>query len=233
MKKLFLAALTVLAGFTGIWAGEPSALRAKPIVNILGDSYSTFEDYIPAGNESWYFRKAPDNRNDVTDVRQTWWWQMISEGGYILGRNESWSGAPIAYTGYRGEDYRMRSFVTRLPLVSGADLLIIFGGTNDSWIGTRLGDLESNDMKRMYDFKPALDVLLTEAVNRNPGTRIVYVINCDLREEITNAITEACRRHQIEYLQLRDIDKQSGHPHHHGAEYRYLRDGHALLRGRQ
>lgn len=47
-----------------------AAESTKSVISILGDSYSTFEGYIPEGNTSWYATTAWENRTDVTDVRQ-------------------------------------------------------------------------------------------------------------------------------------------------------------------
>ena len=78
MKNLFATVLVCVFGASfSLHAQE----KAKPVVSILGDSYSTFDGYIPQGNESWYFTKPVNNRTDVVDVKQTWGWQLISEGG--------------------------------------------------------------------------------------------------------------------------------------------------------
>ena len=143
MKKLLLLLLCAVAA-SGVFAAD----KAKPVVSILGDSYSTFDGYIPEGNASWYFTNTQNGRTDVTDVRQTWWWQLISEGGYILGSNESYSGATISYTGYRGEDYSDRSFITRLPRIAPSDIILIFGATNDSWVGGPLGEFTYRNLTR-------------------------------------------------------------------------------------
>ena len=63
-------------------------------ISILGDSYSTFIGYIPDGNAIWY--TGTTERTDVSSVRQTWWWKVISEGGYLLEKNDSYSGATVA-----------------------------------------------------------------------------------------------------------------------------------------
>lgn len=209
MKRISIICLALLAVLT-LRAAE----KAKPVVSILGDSYSTFENYIPAGNASWYAATPWKNRTDVVDVKQTWWWQLISEGGYILGVNDSYSGATISYTGYNGEDYSDRSFITRLPGLGSPDILLIFGGTNDSWTGGPIGDYNYGKLTRghLYEFRPALGKLLSEAQNRYPGTRIVFLINTELKGEITSSIIEVCKHLDIEYLQLRDIDKMAGHP---------------------
>lgn len=208
LKKRFFLCLAVLCC---LCAG---AQTAKPVLSILGDSYSTFEGYIPAGNAPWYMQKPDPKRNDVESVRQTWWWQLISEGGYRLGVNESYSGSTVSFTGYRGEDYQDRSFLTRLPRVGQCDVLLVFGATNDSWCGAPLGEFVYTGLTRghYYEFRPAMGRLVEEAQNRLPGTRVVYIINDGLKDEITASIVEICKHYGAEWIQLRDIDKQSGHP---------------------
>lgn len=211
MKNLMkLLLMLVLASSLTLQAQE----KAKPVISILGDSYSTFEGYIPEGNESWYFTVPVKNRTDVVDVKQTWWWKLISEGGYILGKNDSYSGATICFTGYRGEDYSARSFITRLPRVGVADILLIFGATNDSWANSPIGEYSYDNVSRemLYAFRPAMGKLLREAQNRYPGTRIVFVINSELKPEITGSAIEICNHYGVEYIELHDIDKSHGHP---------------------
>lgn len=79
------------------------------------------------------FRSSGSDPSDVIDVKQTWWWKVIKEGGYKLGVNDSYSGATISYMGYKDEDYTSRSFITRLPNLGNPDIILIFGATNDSW----------------------------------------------------------------------------------------------------
>lgn len=210
MKRFVLAALMCLAAAGAAHAAD----RAKPVVSILGDSYSTFDGYIPDGNEPWYFATAREELTDVTDVRQTWWWQLVSEGGYILGVNDSYSGATISYTGYNGADYRPRSFITRLRRIAPPDVLLIFGATNDSWCGAPLGEYayENLTLGHLYELRPALGRLLQDAQTRMPGTRIMYIINSELKPEVTESIITVCRHLGVEYVELRDIDKRAGHP---------------------
>lgn len=190
------------------------APTGKPVVSILGDSYSTFENYIPKGNLNYYSPTLPSDISDVDDVKLTWWWQLIAEGGYILGVNESYSGSTISYTGYNGDDYRDRSFITRLPGVCPSDILLIFGATNDSWTDCPIGEFryEKPTLGHLYEFRPALAKLLSDAVNRFPGTRIVFIINTELKEEIASSIIEECKYYKLEFVRLHDIDKKNGHP---------------------
>jgi hypothetical protein len=53
--------------------------RQKKSFAVLGDSYSTYEDYLtPDTNAIWYFKKeGQENAPMWWDVKQTWWWQVI------------------------------------------------------------------------------------------------------------------------------------------------------------
>lgn len=211
MKKLLIFLTLALSALFQLQA---ASRYSKPVISILGDSYSTFEGHIPEGNATWYTAIPVNDRTDVTDVRQTWWWQLISEGGYRLGVNDSYSGSTISYTGYDMADYRDRSFITRLPRIVSSDILLIFGATNDSWAGVPIGEYEYQKLTlgHLYQFRPALKKLLTEAQNRNPGTRIIFIINSELKPEITGSILETCNSLNVESIQLHDIDKRNGHP---------------------
>ena len=77
----------------------PTIAQGKPTLAVLGDSYSTFAGFIPVDNACWYNNLADLKRTDVTKVEQTWWWQVVKEGGYKLGTIESYSSATIRKTG--------------------------------------------------------------------------------------------------------------------------------------
>jgi len=183
-------------------------------VSILGDSYSTFQNYIPKGNEPWYFDPIDTKRTDVKDVRQTWWWQVINDGGYLLEKNDSWSGATICYTGYHDEDYSPRSFITRVPRLGSPDIILIFGNTNDSWCGAQIGEYKYENWKRadLYTFRPAMAKLLNDIQSRYPNVRVYFIQNTELRAEIVESTQTICKHYGIPVIQLKDIDKQAGHP---------------------
>lgn len=213
LLRTVLTIICVLSIHSVVNAQTPRA--AKPVVSILGDSYSTFEGYIPLGNAVWYDTRPNPKKTDVSDVKHTWWWQFISRGGYILGVNDSYSGATVSYTGYNGADYSDRSFITRLPRLGSPDILLIFGATNDSWAGVKVGEysyVEPLSGPQLYEFRPAMARLLSEAVNRYPGTDIYFIINSELRDDITQSIRQVCDHYSVRYIQLHDIDKMSGHP---------------------
>ena len=118
MKKTLLIA--IMATLT--WAAQAQdSLR----VTIFGDSYSTFEGWLtPDTNEPWYWSADSPHRqkgNDVTRVEQTWWWQVIDQMGWKLEMNNSYSGATVGYAGYNYDNYKPRSFNTRVENLGNPD----------------------------------------------------------------------------------------------------------------
>ena len=79
------------------WA--QSLREYRPAVSILGDSYSTFENYLSCdSNAVWYWNGKHEN-TDVTTVEQTWWHQLITKKGWRLDKNNSFSGSTVCFTG--------------------------------------------------------------------------------------------------------------------------------------
>ena len=66
MKRFFFMAALLLISACSF--AQPKEIKT---VAILGDSYSTFDGYIPEGNACWYFT-TPQGENDVVSVEQTW-----------------------------------------------------------------------------------------------------------------------------------------------------------------
>lgn len=184
-------------------------------VSILGDSYSTYEGYLtPNTNEVWYYAKNGQKKTDVTNVSQTWWWQYINDNKYKLCVNNSYSGATISYTGYDGNDYSMRSFITRMDNLGCPDIIFIFGATNDSWAGSPIGEFKYENQTKadLYCFRPAMAYLLEHMKYRYPNVSIYFIINDGLKQEITSSVKTICDHYNIKYIELENIDKMSGHP---------------------
>lgn len=207
MKKITLTILAVL--MAGIAVAQTKA------VSILGDSYSTYEDFVtPSTNELWYYAKNSDQKTDVKDVRQTWWHQLIKENGWRLAVNNSYSGATISYTGYDGNDYSPRSFNTRMDNLGQPDIIFIFGATNDSWAGSPIGDFKYEDIKKadLYEFRPALAHMLRWMTDRYVNTEIYFILNTELKDEINTSVKTICAHYGVPVITLTEVDKISGHP---------------------
>lgn len=192
----------------------PTIAQVKPTLAVLGDSYSTFAGFIPVGNACWYNNPADLKRTDVTKVEQTWWWQVVKEGGYKLGTIESYSGATICNTGYRDEDYSDRSFVTRCTNLGNPDIILICGATNDSWANVPIGEYKYSGWKRaeLYCFRSAMAKMLSDIQQHYPNVDVYFILNTGLKKEINKSVLEICKYYGVPVIQLVDIDKKSSHP---------------------
>lgn len=184
-------------------------------VSVLGDSYSTFEGFItPKTNYTWYFANPDLKNTDVTDVTQTWWHRVVTDKGWKLCMNNSFSGSTICNRGYKGEDYTDRSFITRMDNLGCPDIIFIFGATNDSWAGAPIGDYKYEDITSadLYTFRPAMARLLRYVKDRYPSTQIYFLLNDGLKDEIDTSVKTICRHYGVQCIELTGIDKKSGHP---------------------
>ena len=186
----------------------------RPRVSVLGDSYSTFQGYIPEGNEAWYYTPVDTSRTDVENVTQTWWWQVINQAGCLIEKNDSYSGATVSYHGYDNQDYSARAFVTRLPRLGSPDVIFIFGGTNDDWSGAELGEYKYDNFTRsdLFTYRPALANLFQQAKERYPNVKIFFLINDVLSKELKESTIIICNHYDIPYIEFKDIDKKLRHP---------------------
>lgn len=183
-------------------------------VSILGDSYSTFQDYVlPDTNYVWY-PLHDGNKNDVTKVEETWWHLLLNDMGYQLEQNNSFSGSTIGYHGYGDEDYSLRSFINRSKYLGCPDIILIFGGTNDSWSGTKVGEYKFDKWTKeeLWTYRPALAKMLDFMKKRYVNTEIYFILNSELRDEITESTIVLCKHYDVPVIVLHDIDKQAGHP---------------------
>lgn len=190
-----------------------SAQQSPKKVSILGDSYSTFYGYlIPDTNFCWY--GEIERENDVKKVEETWWYPLVNKAGYQLELNNSFSGSTVCHTGYNKEDYSDRSFITRMDKLGSPDLILVFGGTNDNWAGAPIGEFKYSDWTKeeLYSFRPAFAYMLDYLKTQYPEADIYNIVNSGLSDEVTQSMEEICRHYEIINIQLKSIDKQSGHP---------------------
>lgn len=202
MKRSLCVALLMAAAFS------LSAQTKK--VSILGDSYSTYKGYIPENYAPFY----PDANNDVQDVEQMWWSLYIDAKGYQLEKNDSWGGTTICGTGYGRMDSSRSAFTSRVDQLGDPDIIFIFGGTNDAWAGSPIGEYQYSDWTKedCKSFRPALACLLDMLMKRYPDAEIYSILNSELREEINESSREICKHYGIQLIELHDIEKQNGHP---------------------
>ena len=186
---------------------------------LLGDSYTTFAGHIP--EENFIFYPRLEAVPDVTDVEMTWWKQLIHMRNLRLLCNESSSGTTIS-TRVREVHTPKDAFISRMKRVLGPDgvngekpeLILIMGGTNDSWIGNEAGELQFEGWtdETLLQVLPAACYMLDYITAHNPDASILFMLNTGLREEISEGLAAACAHYGVPLLQLQDISKKSGHP---------------------
>ncbi len=186
---------------------------------IFGDSYSTFAGYIPDGYDIYY---PSGIELGVMDVSQTWWHMLAKETDSEIIHNNSWSGSTICNTGYNGDCSETSSFIHRLneKISDGffdntpLDRVLVFGGTNDSWTGNACGEImyegwTAEDLLRVLPGISYFTYMLHKVV---PAEKIHFIINTELRPEISEGMVQICEHYGISYTVLSDIDKFWGHP---------------------
>jgi hypothetical protein len=202
MKKVLFTLLMITATIA------VSAQTKK--VSILGDSYSTYKGIIPSNYSTFY----PDANNDVTSVDQTWWSLYIKAKGYQLEKNDSWGGTTICGTGYGRMDSSRSNFISRVDSLGNPDIIFVFGGTNDAWANSPVGEYQYSDWTKddCKNFRPALACLLDMLQKRYPKASIYSILNSELREPINESFREICKHYNVQLIELHDIEKQNGHP---------------------
>lgn len=214
MKNLILLMVVSMLGcFT-------AKAQSSKSISILGDSYSTFQGYLqPDTNAVWYWDNVEAMNTDVHHVRETWWHQFIKKNGYRLCVNNSFSGSTICYSGYKTvgpdfTDYSDRAFVTRLDKLGCPDIIFVFGGTNDSWAGSPIGEYKYSGWTRedLFSFRPAMACLLEKLIDHYPNVKIYFLLNDDLRDEIDESVKTICSHYEVDLIELVDIHKINGHP---------------------
>lgn len=210
MKRIYLTVFISIFVF-----GLSFAQRHTKSVTIFGDSYSTFEGYItPENNLSWYFLDRPVRSNDVVNVEQTWWHQLLKKNGWKLCMNNSYSGSTISSSGYRKEDYSDRSFVTRASNLGNPDIIFIFGATNDSWVPSPVGEYKYSGWTKedLKSFRPSLAKMLDFMTKRYIGVDMYFILNSELSDAINASVFTICDRYNVPVIVLHDIEKKEGHP---------------------
>ncbi len=181
--------------------------------SVLGDSYSTFAgDVYPSTNRVWY----DGTKNGVTNKDMTWYRLLAESTGMTLYRNASFSGSPICYDGW-GEgttDSNQSAFVSRYSDVGNADIIFVFGGTNDSWIGVPQGEYRYSDWTEsdLESFRPALACLFYRLKTTFPESTVIFIKNTGLTSAIQNSISVIAAHYSVPVIELSDITKTDGHP---------------------
>ena len=194
--------------------------------SILGDSFSAFEGYVdPDSNDVWYC-PPPYNNTDVTQVEQMWWHKVATKMGWILDKNNSFSGSLICnFYGYNaGPYYSPHSFIRRMDNLGNPDVIFILGGTNDVWNGAYYGEFVYSNWTegQLEQYRPALAYLFENLKQLYPKAKVYFMIDMSLADFdntgqlfVESAHTIA-HYYGIDCIDLHNIHKDWAHPNAEG-----------------
>ena len=99
-----------------------------------------------------------------------------------------------------------------------ADVVVVFGGTNDSWTENTPGEIiyekwSEDDLRFVL---PGISCFMSKLTETVPKEKIHFIINTGLREEISCGIIKICNHYGVGFTVLSDIDKKDGHPTYRG-----------------
>jgi len=140
-------------------------------LSILGDSISTFIDYVPDGNVVLY-----DGTNyGVSSVEDTWWKKIINTFRMHLCINNAWSGSHV--TVYGGDEVSAGCMTRSQSLHNGTqnpDVIIVFMGINDFIHQVAIGAYDGSGTfpTDTTTFKEAYSIMLNKILTAYPRAEV-------------------------------------------------------------
>lgn len=179
MKKLLL-----LLAILGLCACENESDKSGdkqptgPVkVALIGDSITTWKGYTPYPNNYQYPKSS---YTDLTSVEQSYWWKLIYEKmpSAELDVNTSYTGTCVQEHDSKG--HPGYCFLRRYDDMNDPDVVLINGGTNDSWsyklpVGELNFDLALEELDE-YQFAQAYDKLIRLIRRDYPKAKIMLII---------------------------------------------------------
>lgn len=178
--------------------------------SVLGDSYSTFEGYVdPETNDVWSYYDTIG----VTSVEQMWWYQLAQNMGWVMEKNNSFSGSLISNRDAGGY-YGPHSFIHRMDDLGDPDYILVFGGTNDMWQEVPMGDYIYSGWtdEDLCSFRPALAYLFVNLRALYPDAVLVFMADAELGDEFLDSVHLIADHYGVWCADLVDIDKMWNHP---------------------
>ena len=114
--------------------------------SIIGDSISTYLNYIPDGFKHFY----PYPTADVSDVNMTWWMQVINKMGGTLFANNSYSGSCVSGSATSATKYMDRLEYTQINGET-PDVILVYMGSNDCASGNITAQMFEKDYAIMIE----------------------------------------------------------------------------------
>ncbi len=144
-------------------------------LSILGDSISTFENWIPYGYNNFYPMSG-----EVTDINDTWWIRVFDDTGMKLCANASSAGSTCTGDSTDAENPQAGCSDFRITDLSDSngvypDMIVVFMGTNDLLSNVPLGENDGSTAVEeglIDNFADAYSLILDKLETYYPGSRI-------------------------------------------------------------
>ena len=140
---------------------------------VLGNSISTYYDYIPSGYSIYY--SADREKNYGIQVGDQWWMQLSRLSGLTFLANASWSGSRVAADVLNSNaPFLSNHRVKALGRAGNPDFIFIAGGTND-WNVAKvpLGEYRTENFTDSVSFRGAYQRLLWKLTTWYPEAKVV------------------------------------------------------------
>lgn len=223
MKKILLFISLAMVMAACVKPDEPVRF------SILGDSFSSYKGYVtPETNDVF-----PYDKIGVTGPEQMWWAQVADSTGWIIERNNSFSGTLVSnFQDFNsGTYYAPNSFICRMDNLGNPDVILVFGATNDIYQRAPLGEYVYADWteEQLCTFRPAMCYIIDGLKRQYPKAEIYVLVDMELcindhsiEEETRQAFIESMH-HVAEHYHVKSIDifgihKSSWHPNVQGQE---------------
>ena len=200
-----------------------------PSFSILGDSFSAYEGFVDPETNDVY----PYDMLGLTGAEQMWWSQVADSTGWVMERNNSFSGALVCnFDGFSsGNYYAPHSYLRHMGDLGNPDVIFVFGGTNDIYQRAPLGDFVYSDWteEQLSTFRPAMAYLFDGLKRLHPHAEIYCLVDMELcinditiDDETRQAFIESMHRiadhYQVQCIDLYGIRKTHWHPDVKGQE---------------
>jgi lysophospholipase L1-like esterase len=225
MKRLLpILALAVMMSAC-VEPNEPSATR----FSVLGDSFSALDGTVdPETNDVWSYSNV-----GVTSPEQMWWHKVATEMGWVMDKNNSFSGSLVSnFDDFDGGDYYVRhSYLRRMDYLGNPDVILVFGGTNDIYKRAPLGDYVYSDWteEQLCAYRPAMAYLLDNLKRQHPNAKIYFLIDMELcindveiedatRQAYIESMHHIANHYNVDCIDIYGIHKQYWHPNAQGQD---------------
>ncbi len=177
-------------------------------ISVLGDSISTYDGYNPDGY-AVYYNRFKQVVNDLEDVSDTWWFQVMRYLDGELCVNNSYSGSRVT-----GKNFPCASCDRRIAELKNSDnipdIILVYIGFNDFGFQCSVSGADDNDLNFDYAYENMVKKLKTAypesliicctlmgTYMKEYPHRVFPYGTPDNIDDYNNVIRKVCQKHHI------------------------------------